>query len=351
MLSDRFLQLITKQLSASLSTEEEKELDILLEEDNNRQAYFLLKKFWEKEHSTPDVERALTRVLQRISDENAQLPLQPTRVEPVNKRRFLIRASVALVALAFAITGYFYFTDKTKEGSGSLATSSGVHATANPVVEKYNAKGTRSIITLADGSKVWLNADSKLQYPTAFEGNTREVWLSGEAFFDVTKNKQRPFIIHLKKGTVKVLGTSFNIKAYDNASKVETSVSTGRVVFIPAQPLSGKKPDEVVLTKDHKAIYSPRNGNLETLATKSTLDKAWTEGKLIFERSAMADIAETLERNFGKPVLINDEELRTYHFSGSFENDRLEDILYYLSKTKPFTYRITESQVILSALR
>lgn len=354
MSSDRLVFLLTKQLSASLSAEEEAELQQLLLRDDNRQSYYLLKKYWKKENddTTPDVEKALTGVLQKISEEKANEPIEAPLITPSKKRSFSLRkvAMLATVVVLLA-AGFLLLTQNGNIVTNSTALNTAVEATDGSMVEKQNAKGTRSIITLADGSKVWLNADSKLQYPVAFEGSTREVWLSGEAFFDVAKNKQKPFIIHLKKGTVKVLGTSFNIKAYDNSPSVETSVATGRVVFIPTPSRSGKKADSVVLTKDKKAVYSVTTETVQTLPTSSAADKAWTEGKLIFNNSPMIEIAETLERNFGKEVIINDEELRTYRFTGPFENDRLEDILYYLSKSKPFTYRITETQVILSALR
>ena len=113
--------------------------------------------------------------------------------------------------------------------------------------QKQNAKGVKSTIELADGSKIWLNADSKVQYPALFNGSTREVYLNGEAFFDIAKNPSKPFIIHLSNGTVRVLGTSFNIKAYDNEPVVETSVATGKVAFIPKLK-NNQRADTVFLT-------------------------------------------------------------------------------------------------------
>lgn len=353
MSPDRLVLLITKQLSASLSAEEAEELQQLLREDDHRQAYQLLHKFWHQqaEAAAPDKEKALARVLENIREESVCEVAPLPRQTPDKKQLPLRKAVVAAAALVVLAAGYWRLAGRNTPTQDAVALKPAVPTAADSVVEKQNAKGTRSIIILADGSKVWLNADSRLQYPVAFEGATREVELSGEAFFDVAKNKQKPFIIRLKKGMVKVLGTSFNIKAYDDAPLVETSVATGRVVFIPGAAAGGQTTDSIVLTHDRKAVYHINAGTVETLATSSATDKAWTEGKLIFDQSPIEEIAAVLERNFGKQVIINDEELKSYRFTGSFANDRIEDILYYLSKSKPFTYRITETQVTLSALQ
>ena len=183
-----------------------------------------------------------------------------------------------------------------------------------------------------------------------FTGNTREIELTGEAFFEVTKNPQKPFIIHLTNGTVRVLGTSFNIKAYSGENKIETSVTTGRVAFIPTTK-NQKHSDSTIITPNQKAIYSLQNNVVKTVATSSAEDKAWTDGKLIFRSTGMDEIAVALERYFGKQVVINNDEIKAYHLTGSFENNTAEEILYYLSKTKPFTYKITETQIILSLVR
>jgi ferric-dicitrate binding protein FerR (iron transport regulator) len=148
-------------------------------------------------------------------------------------------------------------------------------------VEKQNAKGVKSTITLPEGSKIWLNADSKLSYPVAFNDKTREVYLRGEAFFDIRKNPDKPFIIHLANGTIHVLGTSFNVRAYDDEDKIETSVSTGKVAFIPKSPRQ-TRPDTVFLTRDKKVSYRFGSGELVTQATRSSVNSSGTSEKRSF---------------------------------------------------------------------
>jgi ferric-dicitrate binding protein FerR (iron transport regulator) len=146
-----------------------------------------------------------------------------------------------------------------------------------------------------------------------------------------------------------VLGTSFNVRAYDNEPVVETSVATGRIAFIPKYRSASKKQDTIVVAADHKASYTFTKEELQTSSTSSVEDKAWTEGKLIFRGMTMQQIAIELERNFGKKVIFTDSTPMAYVFTGSFENNTLDEIMYYLSRTKNFSYKITNTELLISA--
>jgi ferric-dicitrate binding protein FerR (iron transport regulator) len=218
---------------------------------------------------------------------------------------------------------------------------------AKGIIEKSNSKGVKSIIELSDGSKIWLNADSRIEYPDVFAGTTREVHLHGEAFFEVAKNPAKPFIIHLDKGTIRVLGTSFNVRAYDDEAVVETSVRTGKVAFIPKYKSAKKKADTVFITPDNKVRFSYRQEQVVLEPTVSKDDKAWTEGTLIFKDNSFEEIAAALERSFGKQVVFVSEKVKAYRFRGSFNNDSLDNIMFYLQKIKDFKYKITSTQLII----
>lgn len=352
---DRFIVLVTRKLAGEITTKEQTELELILGEAEYHNKYKWLEQFWaQKEHDTrPDTERSLEKLMRSIGEQEghpaeysltARIAAKRPRHYAAGRMVLLTGCLVAVLAVIYFFTGRAGFPAT----NASLAKATGIDPAA-AVVVKQNTKGTRSFITLADGTKVWLNADSRLKYPAAFSGTTREVELIGEAFFDVSKNKHKPFIIHLENGTVRVLGTSFNIKAYQNSKLIETSVLTGRVAFIPTGQLRGKnKMDTTFLTHDMKAVYVFKTGELKTSNTSSEQDKAWTEGKLIFNGASFQEIAESLERSFGKEVVFNNDEIMKYHLTGSFENNSLEQILYYLSRTKPFTYSITDTQIIIS---
>jgi ferric-dicitrate binding protein FerR (iron transport regulator) len=340
MSNDRLQELMTRSLSGEASAEELQELENLLAADTGALSrYRLLQQFWNQHDavSQPAVEEALHNML-------GQLNLTPTSIETypsvkvirLQKLRRFIAAAVVLIALGGIA---FWYWNGHKKTGGDMAS----------MVQKHNARGTKSTIELEDGSKIWLNADSKLQYPEVFTGNTREVYLNGEAFFEVAKNPARPFIIHLANGTVRVLGTSFNIRAYDNEKVVETSVATGKVAFIPKKQKSTQTLDTFFITPNNKVRYTLEEELVDVVPTTASEDKAWTEGRLTFKDMALEEIAIELERNFGKKVTFLDEAPKHYRLTGSFQNNSLDEIMYYLTQTKDFYYKVTNSELLIAS--
>lgn len=334
MSTDRLEELTTRALSGEAAPEELKELEAILAADSKALArYRTLQQFWNQHDATsqPAVEEALQKVL-------GQLQLSPVTTEeaivvPMRTnwwKRIAVAASIVVIASA----AFWYM-------SGNKPASS------DAFVEKHNARGTKSIIELTDGSKIWLNADSKIKYPEVFAGNTREVHLNGEAFFEVAKNPSKPFIIHLANGTVRVLGTSFNVRAYDNEKVVETSVATGKVAFIPKYQSRKQKQDTLFITPNNKVRYLFEKDLANVLTTVAAEDKAWTEGRLIFKALTLEEIAVELERNFGKKVTFVDEEPKSFRLTGSFQNNSLDEIMYYLARSTEFNYKITNSELLI----
>jgi ferric-dicitrate binding protein FerR (iron transport regulator) len=334
MTNDNILELMCRSLSGEATPEELKVLETALARDSHLQArYKVMQQFW-NEHETASpaaVEEALQKVLGRLQL-TQPVPAKNGMVTRLWKRTL----AAAVVIMIMGGIGYWYVTKQ----NATIAQAS--------LLEKHNARGTKSTIVLPDGSKIWLNADSRIKYPAAFAGQLREVHLSGEAFFDVAKDARKPFIIHLSKGTVKVLGTSFNIRAYENEELIETSVATGRVAFIPTRSAAAQQADTIYITPNNKVRYSLNNDQVKVEPTAAAEDKAWTEGKLIFRALTLEEIAIELERTFGKKVVFVDEEPKQYRLTGTFENNSLEDILFYLSKTKNFNYTITSSELLIA---
>lgn len=343
MQNERLLELMSRCLSGEATPEEAKELETLLATDTKALArYHTLQQFWNQHDaiSPATVEDALHRLLKQL-----QLPVPPKEIAmpegntPGRRHiRWWKRPAAAAVIL---LTGAIVYWYATGDRHGIASSSS--------LVEKQNARGTKSIIELTDGSKIWLNADSKIQYPEIFSGNTREVYLNGEAFFEVAHNPAQPFIIHLANGTVRVLGTSFNVRAYDNEKVIETSVATGKVAFIPKYQKRSQKPDTILITPNKKVRYSLEEDLVNVVPAAPAEDKAWTEGKLIFKDQTLEEIAAELERHFGKKVVFLDEAPKSYRLTGSFRNNGLGEIMYYLSKTKDFSYKITNSELLIAA--
>lgn len=228
-----------------------------------------------------------------------------------------------------------------------------------PALQKVilTPNGSRTKILLPDGSNVWLNSGSKLSYNKNFETGLREVYLSGEAFFDVIKNPQRPFIIHTNKIDVKVLGTSFNIKAYDNDKTVETSLIKGSLkVFLRKDPSNAYllKPNQKLVLQNEEIISGKNTKHpkaadmvpvvaimqLSYLKGRNTnVESSWTRDILSFEDEMFADVAKKIERWYDIKIVFKNKIWEQQYLSGSFEKESLEMALKALQFSTGFSYK------------
>lgn len=252
-----------------------------------------------------------------------------TSEPPVRRLRWQrILAAAVLIPFIVITTWYLLYPSRKPE-----------------LVEKYNQKGIRSIIILPDGSKIWLNADSRLKYPAVFQASLREVYLEGEAFFEIAKNPQRPFVVHLPKGDVNVLGTSFDIRAYEDEQWMTTSVATGRVAFVPLGTTQASGSDTAAsfeLTPNRKALYDFQTRAVQVAATDAEADRGWINGIMTFNNEPLWRIATELERAFGKPIRFKDVPISQYRYTATFKNNTEEEILSILKKVKPFHFTVTD---------
>lgn len=165
------------------------------------------------------------------------------------------------------------------------------------MVETKSKKGQTVLVKLEDGSRVWLNSDSKLSYPEHFDGKKRELQLVGEAYFEVVHQEKQPFII--RSGDVKtvVLGTTFNINAYPENKKVEVTVLSGKVAVVTP---SGKKETlkTVFVTSNQKASYVRDEIEIQTSTVKAIETISWKEGKMVFHNTPLLEAIAVVERKY-----------------------------------------------------
>jgi len=178
--------------------------------------------------------------------------------------------------------------------------------------------GQISNVTLFDGTNIWLNAGSTLKYQQNFNTDKREVFLEGEAYFDVTKNKERPFVVNAGNAQIKVLGTVFNVKAYLNEPKVETVLVEGKVEF----SAQGKS---VLLNPGEHILYS-ENTNRITKTEVNTEDyTAWKGGKIYFNNETLQELTVQLERWYEVKFQFTEEHIKKYRFTGVINTDKTLD--------------------------
>ncbi|MEQ9289489.1 MAG: FecR domain-containing protein [Cyclobacteriaceae bacterium] len=190
---------------------------------------------------------------------------------------------------------------------------------------KENPNGVKTRIKLPDGTKVWLNSGSKISYPRTFSQNIRKVELEGEAFFEVHRDTSKPFIVNARNVETRVLGTSFNVMAYEKRN-VAITVATGKVQVSSFDNESLKK-STIDLIPDQQATFDLTTGNINVNKIDATRFSAWTEGKLIFDEMKMDEVVQNLERWYGVKVFVQSEAIKNCTISIEYANETLINVL------------------------
>ncbi len=359
--TNRLWHLLARKMAEEITPEEDSELSGLLQADPYA-AYTqeILSQPW-RDGMQPlgqeQIQALLDKHRQRLT-QPAELT-EPTvvhapagRIRP--RRSLIIRYSVAAAAcLLLALAGWKWMTQPGELRQENLK-------------QLITEKGSRSQLSLPDGSKVWLNAGSRLEYPDHFNGKNREVHLVGEAFFDVVQDSLRPFLVHTRTFHVKVVGTSFNIRAYEEEEIAETSLILGSVQVLFGKDADSKnmvvlKPNEklVIPTRLAEAYHGPaaasgsatRSASAEPLRVSKALvtnmedaentiaETAWVYNKLAFKNMSFDNIAESLEKWFGVNIVFRNDDKKALRLSGTFEGEGLDEILNAFQSTgKSFRY-------------
>lgn len=220
----------------------------------------------------------------------------------------------------------------------------------NPVAEKvklaYNELhvplGGTYTLTLADGSQVWLNAGSSLKYPVEFSKDTRQVYLSGEAFFEVTKSI-KPFIVNAQNVDVRVLGTQFNVSAYTDETKLTTTLVEGKVQVTTE---SSAKPE--ILTPHMQATLAKETNNFETKTVNTAEFTSWKDGKLEFRNQNLDVVMKRLSRWYNFQYEFKNAQAKDFHFSARINNtEDISTILEMLELTTQVKFEIIENRIVI----
>ena len=199
--------------------------------------------------------------------------------------------------------------------------------------------GGESFVMLEDSTRVWLNADSRLRYPSRFEGGERRVELEGEAYFEVVKDAGRSFVVATERGDVRVLGTSFDVRAYGGEEMTATLV-TGRVRY--------EREGRRVTLAPGEQVRVTAAGHVEKRRVDVEEYVGWREGIYVFDRRPLAEIARDLERWYGVRVLFMSQELRELPFTGYLERyDKIERFLELLKATGELDYQVMGRDIYL----
>lgn len=193
------------------------------------------------------------------------------------------------------------------------------------MIEVKTNPGMTTTVDLPDGTKVYLNSESSLTYPSFFSKDKRDVKLTGEAFFEVQKDPEHRFIVSGPHHTqIEVLGTSFNVEAFERDSFISTTLVEGKVRFAYQK---NQQPATVDMKPGQKLMYDTTSSQVKLVQTSGETETAWKDGKIIFQATPLPEALRMLEKRFNVTFVLSNNRLRGEAFNGSFTNQRLERIL------------------------
>jgi transmembrane sensor len=356
--------LIGKYLSGNATPNEVKEFLHWLEgSSQNREYYAQSQMLWLNSENIPQGEN-------QNRWEQLQLKMQEREAKNLEKEMIILDSRkkinrfiriAATILFLLGVSNIFFFMNRSKSASDF----------AQSILEV--PYGSRSTFTLPDGTKLWVNSGSKLTYNNGYGKSNRDIDLTGEAYFDVTKNRKLPFIVHALNLKIKALGTSFNVKAYPDERKVETTLVHGLVeiekagskspfLLRPSQKITISEeevPGPIAQNENKELLQKKRN--VSSIDTGSTViltkeidtnkETSWKEGKLIFDREPLSSLTVKLERRYDVHFSFENEKLREYKYTGTFGDLSLEQIMEAMRFSSPLDFVIKEKNVFLKEKR
>jgi len=275
-------------------------------------------------------------IYQSSAIEESNLPEK----EVAPKRLWQISPSIAAVVGLLFILFSFYWLNQNKSWHPAFSAK-------NAAKEQTSPKGKRSLLTLPDGTRVWLNADTRLTYPRDFNRRAvREVFLEGEAYFDVVENKHRPFIVRTAALSIRVLGTAFNVKSYASDETIETTLVRGKVSIEANQNKTG----EIITLLPHQQAVFKKKSSMMVLANQVNTETytAWRTGKLVFDDSPFSEIIPMLERWYGVKIHMADQHSLDCRFSAKIDNKTLSEVQDLFKTSDTITYQMKGNDVYIT---
>lgn len=211
------------------------------------------------------------------------------------------------------------------------------------------SKGEKSYLQLPDGTKVWLNSCTTLEYAENYGHSNRSIYLDGEAYFEVSKNSEKPFVVKLKKQEITVLGTIFNVQAYGHESYSEVTLLTGRIL-LEAFNERGESMSRMYLKPDQKALSDNSTGSVSLQEVNASLSNAWINGEYKFKDEPLASIVKRLENYYNVNIHLDDKRLEKIRYTGTFSLDQdILDVFRIIDYEKQFTFKRVKKDIFITS--
>lgn len=342
------LELIHKYLADECSEEQRKAIEQWINKnEHNRQHFLRVKKIWQAPLQEPvevslddaiNLDSEWNELEQKMSSsgKNSKADERTTSHDHFKHRNKLDLKpafSTAAAIILMAICGWWIYPDLQKSPEP-------------PKKEVISKANHHTRFELSDGTRVTLNASSRVRLPEKFTGDQRKIFMEGEAFFEVTSDSLHPFIVEVNGARIKVLGTKFNVKAPAASEEIQVAVQEGKVLVQNEEQEDGAN---IVLTKGNLGVYNIKTENFVVEKTRISNYLSWMTGRLVFKNKALLEVSRQLERLYDVEIQFEDEVLKSRKLSADFEKKSLKPTLDIISATLGIAYQISENTVVWQA--
>ena len=350
-------KIIYRYLSGEIPEDEAIQMKIWMQESKeNRQLFAEYQKLWLScraiaGYETEKVQQDGKLVDLKIQNSELQLNLQK-----VNKR-FRTLVTAASVALLLGLSTFMYLSTQ----DATLLRPERYFAGGEMEVPY----GSKSLITLPDGTKVWVNAGSKISYTADFGLTERNVYFTGEAYFDVALMEEVPFFVNTDLVKIKVYGTAFNVKAYKDDDLVEATLDRGAISIIrndaPDKEINVTPKQKISIRRDNQPLpASPTptaTAKIATVPVKSLevqdlknteVITAWKDNRLVFDQEPLWSLAKQLERRYNVQIRISNDKIKHIRYTGAIKEMPIDQVLEAISTSFPISYHISGTEIALT---
>lgn len=315
--------LITRYLSHQTSAEENEFLqDWIKASEDNEIVFREIRSVWlAKTQSGSEAKKALFRLKERVRAED--------KVKPVRRNRLVYFSAAASVAALLVVTFFLYSRQRPAAAASLLTVETGLQQ--------------KKSVRLEDGTRIVLAPQSSLAYPSAFSGDKREIQLRGEAYFEVSKDPHRPFVVHTENLDVKVLGTHFDVSSYQDNTATSVSLLEGKV----AVSIPGENTGEYILKPGEQLVVNHLDRQVDRYRLDSSSTVGWMTNTLVFKNVRIAAAAEKISKLYGVKVLLADKATADARLYGTFTDESLEQVMETLKATGNIDYAIKNDKLYI----
>lgn len=336
--------------------------------------------FLEKGDESAELRNELDEIWQQSGSDEIEIPsaqmiarlkkhiLLPGSGSRLSEKKSLVqwaRPFIRYAALIICTAGLTWLVKDVATRRAFIEISDKVPEAFNDISVPF---GSKTRVVLPDGSIVNLNSGSSLRYPARMDSTLRYAFIKGEAFFDIKRDPRHPFIVKTNDLTIKVLGTKFNVKSYEDERTVETTLVSGTIEIFSRKGIKSDKQKILVMKPNQQAIFERQSGKIaiseipenpaieDFRPMKRQVHKkvdvntiiAWKDNRLLFRDESFAELSRKLERWYDVEIEIQDKDLAGALFSGIFERETIEQALDALRLATPFEYKMNKNKIIIS---